>query len=126
MHEPPTPRTVARHCSKLVNPHSVMLLRSAYWAHHGYHSRAAPGRVSANSITSIAKAISIKRIVMSSARPLLAMFLRRAYARNKARACPIPAEWPLLSFHCVAHVLVGEPASTPDQVRGRLSPGHAL
>jgi hypothetical protein len=27
---------------------------------------------------------------------------------------------------CVAHVLVGEPASTPDQVRGRHSPDHAL
>jgi hypothetical protein len=26
----------------------------------------------------------------------------------------------------LAHVLVGEPVSTPDQVRGRLSPGHAL
>ena len=26
----------------------------------------------------------------------------------------------------MAHVLIGEPASTPDQVRGRLSPGHAL
>src|ERR1700722_2158479 len=26
----------------------------------------------------------------------------------------------------LAHVLVGEPASTPDQVRGRLSPEHAL
>jgi hypothetical protein len=25
-----------------------------------------------------------------------------------------------------AHVLVGEPVSTPDQVRGGLSPGHAL
>src|ERR1043166_7652441 len=30
---------------------------------------------------------------------------------------------PILSL---AHVLVGEPASTPDQVRGRLSPEHAL
>jgi hypothetical protein len=26
----------------------------------------------------------------------------------------------------LAHVLVGEPASTPDQVGGRLLPGHAL
>jgi 16S rRNA (guanine966-N2)-methyltransferase len=26
----------------------------------------------------------------------------------------------------VAHVLIGEPAPTPDQVRGRLSPDHAL
>jgi hypothetical protein len=26
----------------------------------------------------------------------------------------------------VAHVLIGEPVSTPDQVRGRLSPEHAL
>jgi hypothetical protein len=26
----------------------------------------------------------------------------------------------------VAHVLFGEPATTPDQVRGKLSPGHAL
>src|ERR1700722_11518723 len=30
------------------------------------------------------------------------------------------------SFLCLAHVLVGEPASTPDQVRGWLSPDHAL
>jgi hypothetical protein len=28
--------------------------------------------------------------------------------------------------HALARVLVGEPVSTPDQVRGRLSPGHAL
>jgi hypothetical protein len=26
----------------------------------------------------------------------------------------------------LAHVLIGEPVSTPDQVRGRLSPKHAL
>jgi hypothetical protein len=25
----------------------------------------------------------------------------------------------------LAHVLIGEPVSTPDQVRGRLSPGRA-
>src|ERR1700722_11049670 len=30
------------------------------------------------------------------------------------------------SFFILAHVLVGEPASTPDQVWGRLSPEHAL
>src|ERR1051326_8260937 len=29
-------------------------------------------------------------------------------------------------FLPLAHVLVGEPVSTPDQVRGRLSPEHAL
>jgi hypothetical protein len=30
------------------------------------------------------------------------------------------------SIFSLAHVLVGEPASTPDRVRGRLSPEHAL
>src|ERR1700724_1087897 len=29
-------------------------------------------------------------------------------------------------IHTLAHILVGEPVSTPDQVRGRLSPGCAL
>jgi hypothetical protein len=29
-------------------------------------------------------------------------------------------------LHTLAHVLAGEPVSTPDQVRGSLSPGHAL
>src|SRR5215471_17034395 len=28
-------------------------------------------------------------------------------------------------LHLLAHVLAGEPVSTPDQVRGRLWPGHA-
>jgi hypothetical protein len=32
----------------------------------------------------------------------------------------------MLSFHLFADVLVGEPASTPDRVGGRLSPEHAL
>jgi hypothetical protein len=32
----------------------------------------------------------------------------------------------VLRIHALAHVLVGEPVSTPDQVRGRLSPEHAL
>ena len=31
----------------------------------------------------------------------------------------------VLSIHALAHVLFGEPVPTPDQVRGRLSPGHA-
>src|ERR1043166_6151953 len=35
----------------------------------------------------------------------------------------LPARSPTLSL---AHGLVGEPASTPDQVRGRLWPEHAL
>jgi hypothetical protein len=35
------------------------------------------------------------------------------------------SEYPLTSF-ILAHVLVGEAASTPDQAGGRLSPEHAL
>src|SRR5215467_1038808 len=29
-------------------------------------------------------------------------------------------------FVCLAHILIGEPVPTPDQVRGRLSPEYAL
>jgi hypothetical protein len=29
-------------------------------------------------------------------------------------------------WSCVMHALVGEPVPTPDQVRGRLAPEHAL
>jgi hypothetical protein len=32
----------------------------------------------------------------------------------------------MLQDYDVAHVPVGEPVPTPDQVRGRLSPEHAL
>jgi hypothetical protein len=32
----------------------------------------------------------------------------------------------LPAHYALAHVLGGEPATTPHQVRGRLSPGHAL
>src|SRR3984957_4330080 len=38
----------------------------------------------------------------------------------------IPRDRNVLQVHTLAHALVGELASTPDQVRGRLSPGHAL
>src|SRR5215471_8642949 len=41
---------------------------------------------------------------------------------NVLRGCSMATLYCLL----FAHVLVGEPATTPDQVRGRLSPGHAL
>src|SRR3989442_9263701 len=39
---------------------------------------------------------------------------------------PHALPWGRLSNLCGSHVLVGEPVSTPDQVRGRLSPEHAL
>jgi hypothetical protein len=33
--------------------------------------------------------------------------------------------WPSM-LEILAHVLIGKPVPTPDQVRGRLFPGHAL
>src|SRR5215471_5937086 len=42
-----------------------------------------------------------------------------------SRACPVPGNRDMLAIHALAHVLVGESVSTPDQVRGRLSPRHA-
>jgi hypothetical protein len=43
-----------------------------------------------------------------------------------AESCPLLRNRAMLSDYDVAHVPVGEPVPTPDQVRGRLSPEHAL
>jgi iron complex outermembrane recepter protein len=46
--------------------------------------------------------------------------------RRSSEHVPFLRNRDVLSIQSLAHVLVGEPASTRDQVRGRLSPGHAL
>jgi hypothetical protein len=49
--------------------------------------------------------------------------------RTPARArehVPFRRNRDVLSIQALAHVLIGEPVSIPDQVRDRLSPGYAL
>jgi len=52
------------------------------------------------------------------------------YFRDSAPIVPWPYDRSTTAGSAVplslAHVLVGEPATTPDQVGGRLSPEHAL
>jgi hypothetical protein len=46
---------------------------------------------------------------------------------NGAARAPLPDGPGLLAgLLAFAHILIGEPVTTPDQVRGRLSPGYAL
>src|SRR5262249_11983145 len=60
------------------------------------------------------------RLSMAQAMPSWMRTLTNSYLYS-AMAVSFPVPLPSL-----AHALVGEPATTPDQVRGRLSPGHAL